>query len=146
MTGFSEAWGRLRRGFVAVSGGMLGMAGLLKLASLLDGGGVLRRVDPVLAVPNWVAFALLGPLEVALAVYLVRSRRHLAAVFCIAWVGTLFGNYHLALSLTGLFGCPCLGTNLAWMGLSAAGAARLAAMMTAFLMVGGYVFLIVEML
>lgn len=146
MTTLSRLWPGMERRFIAISILLLASSSILKLISLIMGQQLLHKIDPILGLPNSTIFGVFGLGELAMAVYLLLSKATRLQLLLIAWVGTVFTLYHLALVMVGGFGCPCLGSSMGWLGLGPARAAEVSMLVAAYLMVGGCLFIVVKLL
>ena len=137
----NSMWRAIENAFLRTAGIVLGITSATKLTSLLRGTTILERIDPVLGVSNWSLLAVLAAIEGVIAAYLLFSSSP-NRVPVLAWLSTLFALYHLASARLGFAGCPCLGTNLGFVSLTAVGSTTLAKSITACLIAGSYIFLL----
>jgi hypothetical protein len=124
--------------FLIFAGVLLGGSGILKLISLFSNGPALQRIDPVLGLSNSVIFLLIGPIEVALACYVLFGQALFWRTLSTAWISTLFAVYHVVAKQAGEAGCPCLGGSLGWLGLNPKSTGLLSVLLTGYLAVGSY--------
>src|SRR5437773_12412765 len=92
---------------------LLFLTGAGKLYNATGTAKLLSLADPILRVNNRVLMVALGLVEVGIAVYLLALRGRASdtkRAIAVLWLSGNFIGYRVAIDLTGVTVCPCLGT------------------------------------
>jgi hypothetical protein len=101
---------KLGEWFVFGAAIILVVTGFAKVWSSFGDAKLLEFVDPLLGVKFRYLLAVVGVLELIIAFVCCLPNRNLVSTGLIAWLGTCFAIYRIALWLTeGPAPCPCLG-------------------------------------
>src|ERR1043165_3376221 len=138
---------RLEQAFVSSAAVLLLLTAVAKLFSLTGSVGILDTRDPVFSFLNTRQMLLLVALiEIAVASFVLLRRMEIQTdLLLIAWLGSLFGLYRLALWFAhSQKPCKCLGGALDWTGLSDTAIRGITFAMFVYLLLGGPVLLFVR--
>ena len=95
--------------FFKSAAALLVVTAAAKLYSAGGGARILRIRDALLHIGYRPLMLLAALLEIAIAVFLLRSRSELKRSLVLLWLSTNFLLYHLGSYLIGVHLCPCLG-------------------------------------
>jgi hypothetical protein len=101
----------LYRGAVAF---ILSVTALLKFLAVARHERVLAEADPITGMPMAQLAIVAAVMEILLAVFVVFCNRPKWVLIAVHVVALGFVGYHVAMTATGNFICPCLGGGVSW--------------------------------
>lgn len=125
--------------FLQSAGTLLVGTALAKFISALGTAGILKLSDPVLGMPFRLLFCIVGVLEMTVAGYCFLDHDLKFRTMLVAWLGTAFGVYRVALAWVGAQKhCPCLGNLTDAIHISPHVADDITKCLLAYLLIGSY--------
>jgi len=136
-----------RRWFLFATVAILFLTALTKIVSSTGSARVLDADDPLLKVANRKVYLGAGLVELAIVWQLFRNNSSLLKVLLVSWLATMFAIYRLGALVLGVKApCSCLGNAYSWLGVQPQTMNSIASGFFIFLLVGGYVFTVLELL
>ena len=118
---------------------VLVLTGAAKIISAAGSARILKLSDPILGVPFYKLFLILGAAEIAIALLCLKGKNLILQSALVAWLSASFLFYRLGLLWVG-FGshCPCLGNLTDSLHIPPQTAEWAANLLLAYLLIGSY--------
>jgi hypothetical protein len=138
---------RLQQWFLVSAGVILAVTGIAKLLSAGGDAGILSRPDPIFGIPFGRLLFMVGVTETLVACFCFLGRRPHLCTLAVTWLATGFLVYRIGIWMTGWqHTCGCLGNLTQALAISPQAADRITLGLLAYLLIGGYAALLLNLL
>lgn len=125
--------------YIIISGYILIITGIVKIASSLGHAGILTFQDPIFSISFRIVFQLVGFIEIGVGIFCMFFRMSVSQIFLLAWLSTMFVIYRIGLVVLDYHRpCICLGNLTDALHISSQLADNIIKVILAYLLLGSY--------